>query len=305
MCGDGTLNGWTVLNQGHIAEREPLAKMPANFFAISATPAGGQPQSFVLATPENYTAENQALEMRHEAHVSQSQVRRLQTLPGIKSLSLRGTYPIADVAYEIDGFPVTVSCECMTPLIPSDPVSSAIPAAVFTFTVKNTSTSAVAVRLMQAQQNFVGWSGNGDCTTPPTPFWGGNVNAPFVAADGSHAGVFMTNPTVDASSAAAGNVCIAAVNAAGATTTVIPAGTSEEDLWAKFTGNQGVNPATATPSAPSAAGASWCAGAVQAVTVQPGASTTVTFVLSWHFPNRMRDACVGAASVPRPCPDAC
>jgi uncharacterized protein (DUF608 family) len=62
--------------------------------------------------------------------VAPSQVKRLEALPGIKSLSLQGKYPMANVAYEIDGFPVTVSLEATTPLIPGDAVNSAIPVRV-------------------------------------------------------------------------------------------------------------------------------------------------------------------------------
>lgn len=34
-------------------------------------------------------------------------------------------------------------------------------------------------RLLEAQQNFVGWDGHVDCTSQATPFWGANVNTPF------------------------------------------------------------------------------------------------------------------------------
>ena len=76
------------------------------------------------------------------------------------------------------------------------------------------------------------------------------------------------------------------LTASAAATTVILDGKSEEDLFAKFTEGKDVAPVAGTASTPSAAGSSTCAGLVQTVTVAPGASATVTFVLGWHFPNR-------------------
>ena len=61
---------------------------------------------------------------RREAHVSQHDVRRMQTMPGIKALTMVCRYPIAEVAYEIPGLPVTVSMEAMSPAIPGDAKSS-------------------------------------------------------------------------------------------------------------------------------------------------------------------------------------
>jgi len=49
----------------------PLDDMPANFFAVSATPEGGKQQAFALVTPKNYTRANRALPPHSEAFVSQ------------------------------------------------------------------------------------------------------------------------------------------------------------------------------------------------------------------------------------------
>ena len=77
--------------------------MPACFFGIAATPAGGTEQSFVLSSPETYTEANICLPSSTPARVNPSSVRRLETLPGIKGLTIVGKYPIADVSYDIAG----------------------------------------------------------------------------------------------------------------------------------------------------------------------------------------------------------
>jgi hypothetical protein len=182
LCGDGTMKEWTVVNQvrtddgGPGDAPQPLDDMPANFFAISATPAGGKVQTYALVTPQNYTDANVALHPNREAHVSQHEVRRMQTMPGIKALTMVCRYPVAETVYEIPGLPVQVSMEALSPAIPGDSKSSCIPVAIFQFTLKNTGATAVTVSLMEAQQNFIGWDGKLDCTPGKTTQWGGNVS---------------------------------------------------------------------------------------------------------------------------------
>lgn len=94
LAGDGTLKEWTVVNQcrsddgGPGDAPQPLHDMPANFFGVSATVQGGEKQAFALITPQNYTRANASLPTHREAHVSQHEVRRLQSIPGIKALTM-------------------------------------------------------------------------------------------------------------------------------------------------------------------------------------------------------------------------
>ena len=97
-------------------ENEPMHDMPAGFFAVTATPTGGQPTSVMLVSPETYTEENCSLPPSKPARVEPSQVERLETIPGINSLTVKGQYPIADVDYNITGFPVQVSLEAYNPM---------------------------------------------------------------------------------------------------------------------------------------------------------------------------------------------
>ena len=58
LHGDGTLQGWTVVNQVR-DETLTMHDIPACFFGISAGAAGGgSKQSFALASPETYTEGN-------------------------------------------------------------------------------------------------------------------------------------------------------------------------------------------------------------------------------------------------------
>lgn len=301
LCGDGALKEWTVVNQcrsddgGPGDAPRPLDDMPANFFAVKAAARGSEAaaQTYALVTPQNYTATNMALSPRREAHVSGHDVGRMSTLPGVRSLTMRCRYPIAEVTYDVPGLPVEVSLEALSPAIPGDSDGSCIPAAVFQFTLVNSGTAPVEVSLMEAQQNFIGWDGQLDCTTPGTiRQWGGNVNTPYRTE--TVAGLSMSSVAVaPATPDIFGTLAVAGAVTPGTTIRVIPRAGSEEELFAMFEAGN-FQPPTAAATLPSAAGTSWCGGVVQTVTVPAGATRTVDFILAWHFPNRSRQGSCGA-----------
>ena len=108
----------------------------------------------------------------------------------LTSIAHQCRYPIAEVDYTIPSFPVNISLEAFNPMCPLDQKNSSLPVAIFTFNVTNPGTAPVTVRLLQSQQNLVGWNGSGDCTPPnKTPFWGGNVNT------ATKTGIMLANPS--------------------------------------------------------------------------------------------------------------
>ena len=161
------------------------------------------------------------------------------------------------------------------------------------------------------QQNFVGWDGQADCTVAAQTkaLWGGNVNTPFV--NGATSGLSMSNPGLAASAEHNGTLTVAALapvttgkaaagaGAAGAAAAAVTCGViageaDEVSLWQTFVSGGEKPVSTATPTAPSAAGTSYCGGVVQSVIVPArGGTASVTFVLAWHFPNRARETSVG------------
>ena len=277
--GDGTLQQWLVVNQVR-EETKAKADMPGTFFAVSANDGSGA-HCFVLSAPTTFSARTENL-----------QLERLETLPGIKDISLKGQYPIAELEYDIVGFPVEVTMEAMTPCIPTATKESSLPAAVFTFSVKNPNTKAATVSLMQVQQNFVGWDGQAPCVPgSAVPGWGGNVNTPTAG------GLSFSNTTLAATAEHTGTIDVSvsiSTSAPGDGVTVIPSATSEADVFAQFTGGKAVAPANAKASAPSAPSQAQMGGVVGTVTVPAGATATVTFVLSWYFPNRSTATSCGA-----------
>ena len=183
--GDGTLQGWTIQNQFHSQEYTPMHKLPGNLFGIKANN-----QAFVLQTPQNYSQANQSKPVGEESHVTPYQVRRMQQMPGIRSLKAKCQYPIATVDYDIAGFPVDVQLRMMTPLVPGNARDSSFPVAIFDFSVTNPGTEAVEVSLMQSTLNFIGWDGISNCCGGIAPYWCNNVNSPV--DDDTYSGWKMT-----------------------------------------------------------------------------------------------------------------
>lgn len=118
-------------------------------------------------------------------------VRALQTLPvgpfePMQGLTFRCAFPLGWYDFADDKLPVSVSLEAYSFLIPMDLKSSAIPSAVFRYTVKNTRDSAVKVSLLAAQQNAVGFNGYDPVAGPDNRShagYGSNTNR-IVSKDG-------------------------------------------------------------------------------------------------------------------------
>ncbi|MEA3344829.1 MAG: GH116 family glycosyl-hydrolase [Chloroflexota bacterium] len=159
LCGDGSLRQWQIFNQ---VNHE--AFLPHSFFAIHATPAGsgarGQPMAKVLQSDALYDDQDLQPAPSISDHIVPEEARRLlDRLPDVEATEFAGEYPIAHVRYLDVELPLQVELEAYSPFIPLNPRESGLPAAVFTFAVKNTGQQALDVSLLATLQNGVGWDG--------------------------------------------------------------------------------------------------------------------------------------------------
>tara|TARA_B100000795_G_C22777444_1_gene430680 strand:+ start:98 stop:1711 length:1614 start_codon:yes stop_codon:yes gene_type:complete len=280
IAGDGTIDKYTILNQ----PAECISFMPNNFFGISTAPTNNpsQKQSFVLQSPETYTTENCNLPTTEPAHVPRGSVKRLKNLPGINSITLTGKYPIANLKYNITNFPINVSMEATSPCIPQDVKNSSLPCGIFTFTVTNPSaTESMHVRILQSQQNIIGWDGISDCSEGSNTNWGGNINTPSESSTCSSLSMSTTNAANDN-----GNMNLSGIKSVNSNVTVITSAKDSVDIFNKFVTNQDQSAKNASASSPSFDSVSTCCGIVQSITLAPSQTATLTFVLSWYFPTR-------------------
>ncbi|MFC1766872.1 GH116 family glycosyl-hydrolase, partial [Planctomycetota bacterium] len=103
------------------------------------------------------------LAVRAEAADGKPVVRVLQTeavgsFAAMPSLKFEGEYPFAKYRFDEPVLPVEVELEVFNPFIPMDLKSCAIPCAIYTVTVKNTSSSRVKVDVLAAQKNALGFN---------------------------------------------------------------------------------------------------------------------------------------------------
>ncbi|MGQ7870934.1 GH116 family glycosyl-hydrolase [Sunxiuqinia sp. sy24] len=72
---------------------------------------------------------------------------------GFSDIQFDGQYPIGNVSFREDGFPLDVHLEAFTPFIPTNSEESGFPAVTMEYTVKNTSKKEVEVELFGWLQN--------------------------------------------------------------------------------------------------------------------------------------------------------
>ncbi|MFJ2092928.1 GH116 family glycosyl-hydrolase [Streptomyces sp. NPDC087901] len=119
--------------------------------------------------PDTYTTgqvPNSFFGVRTQTPDGKSIVRALQTeavggtaFPPMKSLTQQGEYPQLGYHFKDDALPVQVSEEVLNPMIPGDTKNSAIPTAMYRFTLTNPTDEPVKVSLLASQQNAVGFDG--------------------------------------------------------------------------------------------------------------------------------------------------
>jgi len=229
--------------------------------------------------------------VRVKTEAGQPVVRAMQTIAvgpfeAMKSLIFRGEYPFGWFDFEDAELPIAVNMETFNPLIPLNAKDSAIPCAIFNLTANNTSDKPVEVSFLAAQQNTVGFNPKG--FTPqidPTikgrssETYGRNKNRVL-----KQKGVTILHMTADINKDARGYGDMALVVLEEKTEAV--ASWESLDVLRKDWLQDGLlsGDKDAGPSPP---GQTLDGALAVSFTLKPGQSRTVTFVLTWYFPNAL------------------
>ncbi len=213
-------------------------------------------------------------------------VRALQTEPvgpfaAMKSLSFRGEYPFAWYDFADPAVPVRVSMEVFSPLVPMNVKDSSIPCAVFRLTAENSTGSPAEVSFLASQQNAVGYTGDSEINGRLYPGYGGNTNR--VLREGGAAILHMTS-SIAGSAPGYGDMALAVL---GADAVGNANWVDRNSLANEF--SRGGSLSEAESAGPSPKGETVSGALAAPLTLGPGESRTVTFVLAWRFPN----ACYG------------
>ena len=245
MNGKAEREWWHIFN--NFEERAGSGKVPNSFFAIRAE--------------QNGTTVIRAL-----------QTAPVGTFPAMNSLTFQGEFPFGWYDFADKELPVKVSLEAYSFLIPMDLKHSAIPSAIFRYTVKNTTASKVQVSLIAVQQNAVGFTGYDTITGPNNRNcrgYGSNQNT--IVSEPGRTSLKMTGM--------AGSMQLSAYESG------MTCNASCESLASLFSDFSADGQLSGNMQAISSQTGTTVDGALaKDFTLNPGEEKTITFVLSWYFP---------------------
>lgn len=259
--GEAERHAWQIFNNFS------QARVPHSFFAVRARVKGSEPVARALQTSA------------------------VGPFAAMDSLTFRGEYPYGWYDFEDGELPVAVSMQAFTPLIPLREKDSAIPCAIFSLTARNKGERRVEVSFLAAQQNAVGFTGAGTIEERRHDAYGGNLNRVL-----RESGATILHMTMERRRdlLGYGDMALAAF------ADVVQATASCESLegllrdLAQDGGLNGEESAGPSPSGETLDGA-----LAVPLSLRPGEARTVSFVLSWYFPNARhgRDAWGGKGNM--------
>ena len=271
----GELRDWELFN--HPARGN---KLPYSFFAIY-TQAPGQ------------AADARVLEARLQPPFEASHgyySGDLAGLPRLDGSTMRGEYPLLELEFHDATLPVAVRLEAFTPLVPLEPLDSAIPAAVLRYIVRNPGASPVEVSIAGSLANAVGHSGKELFFYPELA---GEPRNEY-RDEGARRGVFMTNPGLEALDLRAGSMALMTGDPRGSAKEAWLDGywwDGAHDFWDEFSagGRLNLHSSLEATGGPLSFGSRLRVGSLAIThTLAPGEERAFEFIVSWCFPNRPR-----------------
>ncbi|HEX9914816.1 MAG TPA: GH116 family glycosyl-hydrolase [Candidatus Bathyarchaeia archaeon] len=268
----GDLRDWEIFNRPAKGQ-----KLPYSFFALAVNQGG------------RVTA--RALESRLTPPFSESHgfhPGSAAGLPRFRDSRMWAEYPFAYVELLDEGLPVRVLLEAYTPFIPHEPDDSGLPLAVLTYTVQNVGDEELEVTVAGSLLNAVGFTGVGDFGWVKPEDFGGNVNT-YVEERGLK-GLKFTGSKHGAKSLLHGSMVLATLEK---DVTVKPywyrSGWWDNlrEFWDDLSGDGRLT--DLGYDAPSEDGKTDVGSLGVVKTIGPGESVDFTFLVSWYFPNRLKN----------------
>jgi non-lysosomal glucosylceramidase len=269
LGGRGNLRDWEIMNRPAKGFRPGTA-----FFVIRTESPSGEVTTRAVEGPLD-------LSEYEGAHGSAAQNHGL---PRFREATFGTAYPFGRLELRDDDVPVAVDLEAFNPFVPTDVEASSWPIAVLRFAVTNRGTEPLTVSLAGSLQNFVGQDGSTDVAA-------GNYNTTVtgdaVRVDGSLVradGVLLRSRGVDPGAEQFGSIALAVLDGQDVSRRTGWAdrtwGDSLLDFWDDFTADGRLDERATESATP-------VASVAERRTVAAGATERFTFLLGWHFPNRL------------------
>jgi len=276
LGGRGDLRDWEIVNRPAKGFIPWSGQQLGPFFALSLRSAEGKDWTRALEGPLPLSA--------YENSHGSTAVNH--GLPRFSRASFAAAYPLGQVSLSDPDVPVEVGLQAFNPLIPGDPDASGLPVAVLRYVIKNTSGQALRASVCGTIPNFIGADGSslsadwkGD---PAIENLKGNRNE---FRRGTNVdGIVMSSSGPVPKSERWGTIALA--TAAGQPLTYRTGwleagwGTPLLDFWDDFSGDGRLEERTHKESNMP------MASLAAELELAPGETRSVTFLLTWHFPNR-------------------
>jgi len=262
LSGRGALRDWEIVNRPAKGFYPTFCRRCAPFFALYAKPEGGEPVARAVEGP----LPSHGYEGAHGSPTPN------HGLPRFRECRFAAAYPLGQVMLSDPDVPVDVRIEAFNPLVPCDADRSGIPVAILRFVIANKTDGAVDISLCGTMLNFIGADGTVDRSKA-------NKNE-FREGKGI-CGIFMYSDGVDRNAEQWGTMALAALETEGISHRTnwlnVGWGDSLLDFWDDFSSDGVLEERQVDKPI--------CSLAVEKQ-IPPRGTDSVTFLLTWHFPNR-------------------
>jgi len=275
LGGRGDLRDWEIMNRpakGFV----PMRGRTGPFFALHVETNTGEKVTRAIEGP----VELSKYEDSHGSTVPN------HGLPRFRECTFEAAYPLGQVLLSDPDVPVDVRIQAFNPLVPVDTEASGIPAAVLRYVLHNRTGDSMTVSVCGSMPNFIGQDGSETTRNwkgDPVPT-GAKSNRNEFRNGRNIRGIFLSSGGVDPRAAQWGTIALTTKRASSVSYRTDWArerwGTSLLDFWDDFSGDGKLE-----PRAPTGENTPMASLAV-VIDLPPHATNEVTFLITWHFPNR-------------------
>jgi len=268
LGGRGNLRDWEVFNRPGKG-----VNLPFTFFALYFE-QGKEKAVRVLEGPIS------------PPYTGQDGIRRTEVpgLPRFERARFHGEYPLAWVELEDRKLPLQVTFEAFNPCIPLDPESSAVPAVVFRFRIRNLSDEPAKVTVAGSLLNPIGFDGEGTVDGIGSSKFGQNLNE--IRKGAALSGLFLSSRKVKPDAPAYGTMALATPWKSLTYLSHWVRGQWWDDLqifWDDFADDGRLQ--DLDEASPSAEGRTDIGTLGLMAEVAPFGEVALPFILAWNFPN--------------------
>ena len=275
LGGRGDLRDWEIMNRA-AKKFVPLRGSSGPFFALFAKTVDGHTAVRALEGP----IELSDYEDSHGSTVPN------HGLPRFRACSFAAAYPFGQVMLSDPDVPVDARIKAFNPLVPGDAEASGIPVAVLRYALHNKTDGPLTTSVCGSMPNFIGIDGSSttkDWKGDPVTV-GGKANRNSFRKGRGVQGIFMDSEGVAPKAEQWGTIALVTTAETGVSYRTAWArqgwGSSLLDFWDDLSDDGRLEEREAAGENTPMASLS------VEVQLPPQATREVTFLLTWHFPNR-------------------